>query len=86
MIEEVGNNAWRALEAHLAQEVIEGRESIESAGWLLSGCRLDDLEARMRKVGRSVAKTLAAQIVDRVIYTTEQTKAPFWAKKWRGQR
>lgn len=75
-------SAWGALFDHLDHQVLDGHESFETRRQLLQWSLTADMRAEFR---RCISKCIADAAKDALV-SMEKNKAPFWAKKWRGQR
>lgn len=83
MSEQQEGGAWIALVEHLKQEVEEGRESFHSADLLILKSVATEVVIDIRNM---LLPVLAKALINCALVELEKNKAPFWAKKWRGQR
>lgn len=87
-------DAWGAFFEHFDKEIAEGRETEASVHRIHEQAHSLDWEAHMKKY-RCVPPAVIVRCnsfeaaMDRMvseIRLSMVSKAPFWAKKWRGQR
>lgn len=90
-------DAWGALFEHLDAEVLAGRESFQSHRRLFEwACAADSrsaypdaekvIKGRALDTLKQIAVSIIRQAIPGALAEIEKNKAPFWAKKWRGQR
>lgn len=91
-------DAWGAFFEHMDREVAEGRETEASVKALVEQSTSADLSAAFRRASpetpkdwirqllTEMARVIVRQTIQELQSEAQNRKAPFWAKKWRGQQ